>query len=530
MLIKTALLNRGDSSRRTAKETEELLMRRIKPPEKALEDLAGFFFLSQDFTRAEDYLERSLLVKAERKKYFLALEMALYRGQAERFQDITRTLTKRMGLPEHNLRGISDWLRRFHAPAERAWLGGEINRVAPHGLTSRQREAEDEILFGDSARGRAILNEIILKNPHGQSAGRANRTLERAKLTADAESIPILRTRMTIMRQRRDMTALATVISTLLAREDLSPADVADMGNQALHALRFPFDEGMAIAARLRKDQDPALAGLVESVVKATANTPDHRETFERFLTRGYRVAWSRWVVGRALLIFGDLDEGITRMREAFAMGQKPREMKANTIHFLVDALEAADLDDIPKDRRAQLASFGVALCDEMLKQEPLDVWRVTMKAELLFLGGDPEAAIKVYEEGVTLQPMDASLHNNFAYLLARSERRLPEALKHARRATRLDPSQNRFYKDTIGWVLFKMGKQKKALALVRASLQQIENRSQTSFAEVLYHLGVIYRAAGLEKEAREAFRRASYFDPAGAYGRRSQRAFDGEK
>ncbi len=170
---------------------------------------------------------------------------------------------------------------------------------------------------------------------------------------------------------------------------------------------------------------------------------------------------------------------------------------------------------------------LGAGLCDEMLKQEPLDVWRITMKAELLYLGGDPDGAIAIYEKALSLLPIDASLHNNFAYLLARSERRLPEALKHARRAARLDPSQNRFYKDTIGWVLFKMGKGEQALKQVRASLQQIETRSQTSFAEVLYHLGTIYRTAGREQEAREAFRRASYFDPAGAYGRRSQRELD---
>jgi|GEM_PF-6508315 len=520
VLIKIALLN-GDTG--PAREAERLLLRRIQPPEKALEDLAMFFFLLQDFDRSRDYLGRSLLLKPDRKKVFLGLETELYRGDLDAF---ARWLDRLADLPqprELGLRAIEEWLQRYYAPGERALVAKALEALAPHRLPSRLRAAHAEALFGDAEGGRAVLQEILASSPVPEWRERAASSL--ARLGYDVAEQPpeghLAAARIAVL--RRDVAATREHVEALLALPALPPSTLNSLGNLLLQGSDVPEELGLAVVDRLARGGDVALALLAEARVRLAAGDPEGHAVFQRYLGLRYREGWSRWLLGRTLLLRGDVDGGVQLLEAAFRSSIKPRELKATVVQDLVEILETETA--LPADVRARIAAWGVRLCDELLAQEPLDVWRVTMKAELLYQGGDWAAAAATYEKALVVSPMDASLHNNFAYLLARSGQRLPDGLEHARLAVRLEPSQNRYYRDTVGWVLHRMGRNDEALVEIMASLHQIETRAEESFAEVLFHAGEVLSDLGRSDEARASFRRATAFDPGGAYGLKSAAA-----
>ena len=514
VLIKLAWVS-GDSA--PAREAERLLLRRIQPPEKALEDLATFFFLLQDFDRARDYLQRSLMLKPDRKKLFLGLETELYRGDLKAFAGWLDRLRDLPQPYEQGLRAVEEWLQRYYAPEERALVAERLLAMAPYRYATRLRAANGQVLFGNADEGRATLQEIVATSPVSEWRERAAATLARLgfDVVGDAPAGHLAAARVAV--QRRDQERTRRHVEALLADPDLASDALNSLGNLALQGDAMPRDVGLAVSGRLAKAGDVALARLVEARTRLVSGEPEGKEAFARYLDLRYRQGWSHWLMGRSLLLRGDVDGGVAMLEAGFRRSVKPRELKATAIQDLVEILEAGS--SLPPEARRRIADWGVGLCNELLAQEPLDVWRVTMKAELLYQGGDWAAAAAVYERALEVSPMDASLHNNFAYLLARSGQRLPDALQHARLAVRLEPSQNRYYRDTVGWVLHRMGRDDDALAEVMASLQQIETRAEESFAEVLYHAGAILRAQGRADDARDAFRRAMAFDPGGAYG-----------
>ncbi len=514
VLIKIALVN-GDTG--PAREAEKLLLRRIQPPEKALEELAMFFFLLQDFDRARDYLGRSLLLKPDRKKVFLGLETELYRGDLDAFAGWLERLDELAQPRELGMRAVEEWLQRYYAPAERALVAEHLEKLAPHRLSWRLRAAHSEALFGDAERGRASLQEILASCPVAEWRARAASSLARLGYAVETQAPEghVAAARMAVL--RRDVERTRTHVTALLARPDLSAGALTTIGNLALQGAAFPSDVGLAVAERLAASGDTALSLLVEARTRLAAGEAAGRDVFSRYLGLRYREGWSHWLLGRTLLLRGDVDGGIRLLETGFQRSLKPRELKSTTVQDLVDLLEGEP--GLSAAARTRMSAWGVAVCDELLAQEPLDVWRITMKAELLYQGGDWAGAASVYERALQVSPIDASLHNNFAYLLARAGQRLPEALEHARRAVRLEPSQNRYYRDTVGWVLHRMGQNREALGEVMASLHQIETRTEESFAEVLFHVGAILSDLGRAAEARAAFHRATAFDPGGAYG-----------
>ncbi len=110
----------------------------------------------------------------------------------------------------------------------------------------------------------------------------------------------------------------------------------------------------------------------------------------------------------------------------------------------------------------------------------------------------DWDKAEAVYEQALALAPDDPQVLNNFAYMLAVSERRLPDALIYISRALELQP-ENASYIDTRGWVLFKMGRTQEALSVLEKAAQLDDSNP-----EILEHLGDVHAALGNRETARQ--------------------------
>ncbi len=135
-------------------------------------------------------------------------------------------------------------------------------------------------------------------------------------------------------------------------------------------------------------------------------------------------------------------------------------------------------------------------------------------KAELLTVAykkssdkGYLERAIAVYESLRGKMPKNSSVLNNLAYLLARNDQRLTEAMDYARTALEQNPDEAT-YLDTYAYVLYKNGRNAEAAETLAAAIQQYEVKA-TVPAEVYEHLGLISEALGDRSKARTAYRRA---------------------
>lgn len=120
---------------------------------------------------------------------------------------------------------------------------------------------------------------------------------------------------------------------------------------------------------------------------------------------------------------------------------------------------------------------------------------------------GDRKAAVESMERILELDSDHADALNFLAYHQAEKGLDLDLALSRARKALKLKPSG--YVVDTLGWILFKMGR----FAESRVQLEEAL-RLQPEDAVIAEHLGDVYRELKLWREAGKVYRRALEIDP----------------
>ncbi|HNW92049.1 MAG TPA: tetratricopeptide repeat protein, partial [bacterium] len=111
--------------------------------------------------------------------------------------------------------------------------------------------------------------------------------------------------------------------------------------------------------------------------------------------------------------------------------------------------------------------------------------------------------AEKLYREALALDAESPEVLNNLAYLYAELGARLAEAEELVRRAIRNDALREGYYRDTLGWVLFKKGDATQAYEELRRAAAYQDS------AERYYHLGMVCCALRKFDEARRALTQA---------------------
>jgi len=139
----------------------------------------------------------------------------------------------------------------------------------------------------------------------------------------------------------------------------------------------------------------------------------------------------------------------------------------------------------------------------------------VVKKAEVLTMAYDRTSdnnyllkAIADYESLLTKMPNNTSVLNNFAYMLAENNERLPDALQYAKRALDASPNDPSFM-DTYAYVLLKSGKISEAAELLAAAVQQYEKDESLIPPEVYEHSGMVKEKLGAKTEALGAYKQA---------------------
>jgi tetratricopeptide (TPR) repeat protein len=107
----------------------------------------------------------------------------------------------------------------------------------------------------------------------------------------------------------------------------------------------------------------------------------------------------------------------------------------------------------------------------------------------------------------LALRPDHAHALNALGYSLADRNLRLPEAYELIRRALELSPEDPHIL-DSMGWVLFRMGRLEEAVRWLERAL------AIRAEAEIAAHLGEVLWQLGRTEEARRAWRKAKAADP----------------
>jgi tetratricopeptide (TPR) repeat protein len=97
----------------------------------------------------------------------------------------------------------------------------------------------------------------------------------------------------------------------------------------------------------------------------------------------------------------------------------------------------------------------------------------------------------------IALQPDHAHAYNALGYSLADRNQRLPEAQGLIEKALKLAPDDP-FIVDSMGWVLYRMGKHKQALEFLRKAYAARPD------PEIAAHLGEVLWVAGEHREAEK--------------------------
>jgi tetratricopeptide (TPR) repeat protein len=116
---------------------------------------------------------------------------------------------------------------------------------------------------------------------------------------------------------------------------------------------------------------------------------------------------------------------------------------------------------------------------------------------------GDVDGALRTMAKVLLLSPDEPYALNYMGYTWAERGVKLDKALAYIEKALELRPDDG-FVRDSLGWVLFKMGRLDEALAELQKSLK-IEGEDPT----INEHLGDVYHRLGKVRKARSAWGRA---------------------
>ena len=112
--------------------------------------------------------------------------------------------------------------------------------------------------------------------------------------------------------------------------------------------------------------------------------------------------------------------------------------------------------------------------------------------------------------------PDDAGALNDLGYLWADQNKRLQRAQRMIRRAVEAEP-ENAAYRDSLGWVLYRLGKYEEAAVEQQKAIELSKSKDQESDGVMYDHLGDIHAALGQRDKATAAWREAATaFEKAG--------------
>ena len=181
------------------------------------------------------------------------------------------------------------------------------------------------------------------------------------------------------------------------------------------------------------------------------------------------------------------MDEKSPEAINAFFEAHRKAYPDAREINFI---FHAESLTSIDASQAIDVLSLGV-------EAVPNSTRMLYARANLLERAGRFDAAESDYRSVLELTPGDAGALNALGYALTNNTERFSEAAKLLEEAIAKDP-RNPAIIDSLGWVYFKLGKNRQAEVLLKEAYQQYPD------PEVAAHLIELLWSVGREIEARD--------------------------
>jgi tetratricopeptide (TPR) repeat protein len=254
-----------------------------------------------------------------------------------------------------------------------------------------------------------------------------------------------------------------------------------------------PASARKAIEEALKIDSSDlrALQTLQQTYI-AQKNGPLALEKVKEYAARQPNSAPVQEFLGMLLMANGDHQQA----RTAFETAKKadPKSLKAQLSLVQTDVL----------DSRWDDAQRGL---EAILSADPANLTARLWLGNIEVTKGDNKAALEQFRQVVTSDPNNPEALNNFAYLLAEYGNQPNEALKYAQKAKELAPEAAE-YSDTLGWILYRKGLYKLAVAELEFATSKNGN------AVSKYHLAMAYGKAGDLNRGRAVLQTALKANP----------------
>ena len=211
----------------------------------------------------------------------------------------------------------------------------------------------------------------------------------------------------------------------------------------------------------------------------------------------------------RAVLLNPALEPAQTDLAVALLSLQRPEDAVAVLDRARKEVPPSFRLEYLSGVARSQLKRFDQALeaysAAEKLgatNQPPLTDHRFYFQVgALLERKGDEAKSIEYLEKSLELKPDFDEALNHLGYMWAEKGKNLPRARAMIEQALQAEP-ENPAYMDSMGWVLFRLGRSPEALEWLTKARQRLTEPDAT----VLDHLGDAAAASGRWDLAREAW------------------------
>ena len=117
--------------------------------------------------------------------------------------------------------------------------------------------------------------------------------------------------------------------------------------------------------------------------------------------------------------------------------------------------------------------------------------------------------AEELYLQALEREPEQPQALNNLAWVYIIRRKNLPAAIGLLERAIKADRENRYLYLDSLGWALYRKGREEEAISTLKSALEEPPLAENYLRGEAHYHLSLIYHERGEEEAAADHLKKS---------------------
>ena len=407
---------------------------------------AGVFYQDSNIAKAIELYE-GVVSKDENDIEMLLTLSNLYveAGKNDKAEKILEGLTAKFGISEKFSPNLAQLrvMRKDYAGAEK--IAKALISIDPENLEYHSFLAEVYTLSGDRTKAMEVYSELIEKN---KDDGKIQISLLQFLLEEKEDDEVINLLNVIILNSTIPVEAKNEILLRILDYSALLEAKGKEL------ELIIMINEAAA--------EEPNLQTSIirpEFFLKE-GRTKDAINRFEELITQ---FGEFQYLVERVLLLYYETGDYNMLYDRAKVLAPKVNRSVIAKMMLAIAATEKKEFQvAVNEARKAAILAEG---------NKEIMVQVISIEADALYKMGKTEEAFATFEKALEINPEEIIILNNYAYFLAENNVDLPKALKMSAVVIEKEPESNT-YLDTYAWVLYKMGKYRKAEKIMEKIIQ----------------------------------------------------------